>query len=257
MTSLEKRLREIRASGRRALVPYFMAGLSPHWLDHVRAAAFAGADAVEVGLPFSDPMMDGVVIQMAAQRSLERATTFDSVMAELSEADLEIPVIAMTYYNVFLHGGLEKSADLLHTAGVSGVIVPDVPLEEAGPWESVCAPLDLATIYMAAPSTPTARLADIARRTQGFCYAAARMSVTGAADDDGGGAREIVDNVRRHSDVPTYVGIGISRPEQARQVTRFSDGAIVGSALVARLLNDVQPSEVESFIGDFRSAIDA
>lgn len=234
-----------------------MAGLSPQWLDHVRAAAFAGADAVEIGLPFSDPMMDGVTIQMAAQRSLERDTTFDSVMAELSEADLEIPVIAMTYYNVFLHGGLEKSATMLRAAGVSGVIVPDVPLEEAAPWESVCAPLDLATVYLVAPSTPAARLADIARRTQGFCYASARMAVTGAADDDGGDARRIVDDVRRHSDVPTYVGIGISRPEQARHVTRFSDGAIVGSALVSRLLDDASPSDVEKFVGDFRSAIDS
>lgn len=256
MTPLETQLRELRARGRRALVPYFMAGLSADWLDHVRAAAFAGADAVEVGLPFSDPMMDGVVIQTAAQRSLARATTFESVMAELAGADLEIPVIAMTYYNVFLHGGLEKSAALLHAGGVSGAIVPDVPLEEAGPWESACAPHAIATIYMVAPSTPNPRLADIAQRTQGFCYAAARMSVTGAAADDGD-ARVIVDDVRRHSDVPTYVGIGIGRPEQAHHVTRFSDGAIVGSALVTRLLDGARPAEVETFIGQFRAAIDA
>lgn len=255
MTSLETSLRALRAGGRKAFVPYFMAGASKDWLRHVEAAAHAGADAIEIGLPFSDPMIDGVIIQEAALRSLERGTTLESVVSDLDDLEVDVPLIAMTYYNVVLHNGLERSASLLQGARVSGVIVPDLPIEEALDWEAVCAPHDLATVFLVAPSTPPARLEMIAKRTKGFCYAQGRMAVTGTpgARSDGGA---IATAVRAVSDVPVYVGIGISTPAQASDAASQSDGAIVGAALVELLLHGASARDVETFVGSFRHALD-
>ena len=233
-----------------------MAGLSPDWLRHVEAAAHAGADAIEVGLPFSDPMMDGVLIQEAARRSLERGTTFDSVVAELASIEVGVPLIAMTYFNIILHGGLERSAARLRDARVSGAIIPDLPLEESAPWEEIAARSDLATILLVAPSTPLGRVEAIAKRTQGFCYAQGRMAVTGLSSGTGDGA-VVASAIRRFSDIPVYVGIGIATPEQARVAASSSDGVIVGSALIERLLEGASAVEVESFVQSFRHAIDA
>jgi len=254
--SLEQRLREIRDGGRKALVPYLMAGATPDWTDHVDAAVHAGADAVEIGLPFSDPMMDGVVIQEAGLRSRNAGTTLESVCAQLERLDHAVPLIAMTYYNIFLHYGLERSAGRLHGAGVSGAIVPDLPLEELDDWVSVCDEHDVATILLVAPSSPGSRVAAIAARTQGFAYASARMAVTGVASDEGEGPR-VVNSIRETSDVPTYIGIGVTTPEQARSASLSADGVIVGSALVQRILDGATSSDVEQFISRFRRAIDA
>ena len=255
MRPLESSLRLLRDAGRKALVPYFMAGLSPDWLRHVEAAAHAGADAIEIGLPFSDPMMDGVVIQEAARRSLERGTTFDSVVAELATIEVDVPLVAMTYYNVILHGGLERSASRMSDARISGAIIPDLPLEEFAPWEQVAARFDLATILLVAPSTPALRVNAIVARSSGFCYAQGRMAVTGVSSDDGEGGA-VASAIRRDSDMPVYIGIGIATPEQARSAASVSDGVIVGSALVKRLLDGASASEVEHFIASFRNALD-
>jgi len=253
--SLEAHLRALRGSGRKALVPYFVAGATPDWTRHVEAAVLGGADAIEIGLPFSDPMIDGAVIQEASQRSLERGTTLDSVCEELESLSTEIPLIAMTYYNLFLHYGLERAAGRLRRAGFSGAIVPDLPLEEAGEWRQACDACDVATIYLVAPSTPAARAHEIATRTQGFVYAAARMAVTGAASDEGDGPR-VVATVRQASDVPVYVGIGIGTPQQAARAAAYADGVIVGSALVKLVLDGASTAEIERFVGSFRTAID-
>jgi tryptophan synthase alpha chain len=133
VTSFEGTTRELRATAKKALVIYVMAGLDG-WLDAVRAAHFAGADIIEVGVPLSDPIMDGPVIQAAATESLSRGTTFSSVMAELATAQLDVPVVAMTYFNIFHHAGLGHSVELLASAGVVGTIVPDLSLEESEPW---------------------------------------------------------------------------------------------------------------------------
>ncbi len=255
MKSLESYLRALRDNGRKALVPYVVAGMTPDWTRHVEAAVLGGADAVEIGVPFSDPMMDGVVIQEASQRALERGTTLESMCEELESLGAQIPLIAMTYYNLFLHYGLARAADRLRQAGLSGAIVPDLPLEESDEWREACDAGDVACIYLVAPSTPAPRAREIAVRTQGFAYATARMAVTGAASDDGEGPR-VVATLREASDVPVYVGIGITTPEQARRAASYSDGVIVGSALVKLVLNGATTSEVESFVASFRAAID-
>jgi tryptophan synthase alpha chain len=253
--SLEKTLRSLRDEGRKALVPYFMAGATPDWTRHVEAAVLGGADAVEIGIPFSDPMIDGVVIQEAGLRSLSHGTTLESVGQDLASLDSSVPLIAMTYYNIFLHYGIDRSAGRLNEFGFSGAIIPDLALEELGEWQSACDDHDVATILLVAPSTPPERLGVIAQRSEGFVYASARMAVTGASSDEGEGER-VVASVRSADDTPVYVGIGISTPEQAAATTSFADGAIVGSVLVKVVLEGASPADVEAAVRSFRTAID-
>ncbi len=255
MTTLDERLGALRDGGRRALVPYLMAGVRPDWGRLLEALVAGGADAIEVGLPFSDPMMDGPVIQEAALAALAAGTTFDSVVAELASLDLGVPLVAMTYCNVVYHYGLERAAGRLREAGVLGAILPDLALEELGEWSAAGDDADLATVLMVAPATPPERVAAVVERSRGFVYAAARMAVTGAADGLGDGAA-VVARIRAVSRTPAYVGIGIASPEQARAATRVADGAIVGSALVRRVLDGSSPEEVQSFVRGLREAID-
>jgi tryptophan synthase alpha chain len=253
--SLEVQLRALRESGRKALVPYFVAGLTPDWVRHVEAAVHAGADAVEIGIPFSDPMMDGVVIQEAALRSLERHTTLDSIGSDLATLTGAVPLVAMTYFNIFHHYGLERAAGKLQSSGILGAIVPDLALEESEEWRAACDAHDVATVFLVAPSTTPDRVARLASATQGFAYASARMAVTGQAADIGD-ARRVVELIRATSDVPAYVGIGITTPEQAHEAASVSDGVIVGSALVKIILDGGGPTEVEAFVASFRAALD-
>ncbi|MGC8498817.1 MAG: tryptophan synthase subunit alpha [Acidimicrobiales bacterium] len=253
MTELEARLRAVRER-HRAFVPYQMAGASPRWLDHLDALVAAGADAIEVGLPFSDPMMDGPVIQEAALRALAAGTTLETVAHALAGRDLGVPLIAMTYYNVLYHRGLERAATVLRDAGISGAIVPDLPLEELAPWREASAAAGLATVLLVAPSTPAERTARVARASQGFVYASARMAVTGRSDDAGDAPR-VVAAIRAAVDTPVYVGIGISTPADAGAAVLFADGAIVGSALVAAVLADDDPAGLELAAAAFRAAV--
>ena len=255
MKSLENKLRALRDDGRKVLVPYFMAGATPDWTQHVSAAIFAGADAVEIGVPFSDPMIDGAVVQAAGERSLAAGTTIDSMCAELLGAHFDAPLVVMTYYNLFHHYGLRRAAGRLSESGIQGAIVPDLTLEESQPWRDACDETDIATVFLVAPSTTRDRFTSLTRASQGFCYASARMAVTGPAQGDGDASR-VVEGVRAVSDIPTYVGIGISTPDQAARATQHADGVIVGSALVDTILNGATPGDTEAFIRSFRRAID-
>jgi tryptophan synthase alpha chain len=254
--TLEVQLRQLRDSGRKALVPYFVAGVTPDWVRHVEAAVQGGADAVEIGIPFSDPMLDGVVIQEAALRALEAGTTIDSLCADLAGLSADIPLVAMTYFNMFHHYGLLRAAGKLRSSGISGAIVPDLSLEESDDWKAACDESDVATIFLVAPSTSSERVVRVAKASEGFVYASARMAVTGQAADIGQ-AQRVVESLRGVCDTPTYVGIGISTPQLAREAADVSDGVIVGSALVRLILDGADASDVESFIASFRQALDA
>ncbi len=254
MTTLDQRLREVRG-GQKALVPYFIGGLTPDWTNYVAAAIHAGADVIEVGVPFSDPMMDGPVIQEGALRALRANATLESICHEVSVAAFDVPVVIMTYFNVLHHFGLARSADLLATSGVAGVIVPDLALEELEPWREHASASDVATILMVAPSSPVDRVQRIGELADGFVYAAARMAVTGRSNDVGD-ARRVVEMVRAATTTPAYVGIGITTPDQARDAAALSDGVIVGSALVQRILDGETASDVESAVRSFRRALD-
>jgi tryptophan synthase alpha chain len=256
VTGLETALRALRDTGRKALVAYVVAGLSDDWVYHVEAAVQAGVDLVEIGLPFSDPMMDGVVIQEASRRSLARGTTIDSILGDLDQFDAAVPLVAMTYYNLLLHYGLERAAGRLAEAGVSGAIVPDLSLEESDQWRRACAVPDVATVFLVAPSTPDVRVERLVAASQGFVYASARMAVTGAAEEFGD-ADHVTSSIRRFSDRPCYVGIGITTPAQAKQLSHNSDGVIVGSALVKILLDGGDGNDIETFLSGFRRALDS
>ena len=255
MKSLEVQLRALRQSGRKALVPYFVAGATPDWVRHVEAAVQAGADAIEIGIPFSDPMMDGVVIQEAALRALKAGTTIDSLCRDLASLSATVPLVAMTYYNMFHHYGLERSAGKLRATGICGAIVPDLSLEEADDWKQACDEHDLATVFLIAPSTSTQRVTRVTQASEGFVYASARMAVTGEAADIGE-AQRVVESVRAVCDTPTYVGIGISTPAQACRAAHVSDGVIVGSALVRLILDGADATQVETFVASFRLALE-
>ncbi len=254
---IEKALRAARDGGRKLLVPYVMGGMTDDWVEVLQAVVAAGADAVEVGIPFSDPMMDGPVIQEASVLALERATTPQAVIDGVAAAQIGVPVAVMTYYNLVYRAGHRRMARSLAEAGIGGAIVPDLSLEEVGPWAVEADDAGVDTVLLVAPSTPDDRVAAICRRARGFVYAVARMGVTGERTDAASAASRVVDAVRRHTDTPVLVGVGVSTPEQAAETCRVADGVIVGSALVRRLVEGGGVEAAAGFVGELRAAVDA
>jgi len=253
---LKKALRQHRAAGRNLLIPYLMGGMTDDWGQTLAAVVAAGADAVEVGIPFSDPMMDGPVIQEAALRSLQRGTVPDQVLDGIARAEVTVPVAVMTYYNIVYRAGHKRMAHSMVAAGVSGAIIPDLSLEEIGPWAVEADAAGVEMVLLVAPSSPEDRVARICARAGGFVYAVARMGVTGERADLGDEARHVVERIRRHTDMPVCVGVGVSTPDQAAEVCEVADGVVVGSALVRRLLEGGGPDGAAEFVSSFRRAID-
>jgi tryptophan synthase alpha chain len=254
VSGLEEPLADLRRSGRKALVVYLVGGMTEDWLDAAHAASHAGCDLLEIGVPFSDPIMDGPVIQAGAEAALSRGTTWATVLADAARLTDGPPRLVMTYYNLVHHRGLERAAADLTASGMSGALLPDLALEESGEWRSAANAQGQSCVLMAAPSTPEDRVAQLVGASQGFLYVAARMAVTGAASDDGPGAA-VVELARRHGDLPLYLGIGISTARQAAAAAEVADGVIVGSAIVRRLLDGEGPAGVERFVSDLRRAI--
>ena len=256
MHELEARSGTQRASGRKLLIPYLMGGMTDDWGQSLAAVVAAGADAVEVGIPFSDPMMDGPVIQEAALKALGRGTVPDQVLDGIARAEAPVPIAVMTYYNIVYRAGHKRMANSLMAAGVSGAIIPDLSLEEIAPWAEEADAAGVETVLLVAPSSPEDRVARLCARARGFVYAVARMGVTGERADLGDEARLVVEKIRRHTDMPVCVGVGVSTPEQAAEVCEVADGVVVGSALVRRLLADGGPEAAAEFVGSLRRAID-
>jgi tryptophan synthase alpha chain len=256
MADLEKELRTARERGRKLLIPYLMGGMTDDWTQSLAAVIAAGADAVEVGIPFSDPMMDGPVIQEAALHALQRGTVPDQVIEGVARAEAPVPIAVMTYYNVVFRAGHRRMARSLAAAGIGGAIIPDLPIEEIAPWAAEADGAGIDTVLLVAPSSPPDRVERICARARGFVYAVARMGVTGERLDLGPEVAKVVEGIRRWTDMPVCVGVGVSTPEQAARVCEVADGVIVGSALVRRLLEEQGPEGAAAFIGSFRDAID-
>jgi tryptophan synthase alpha chain len=233
---LEAVLRARREAGGRAFVPYVTGGLPGVDADLLRGLEAAGADAIEVGIPFSDPVMDGGVIQEASRRALEAGTRPADVIETVAAAGLGVPAVLMTYYNPVLRRGEETFLDEAAAAGVRGVIVPDLPVDEADGWRERCLARGIAPVFLAAPGSSPDRLRRIASAARGFVYCVSTYGVTGERETLAGTAEEVVRALRPLTDVPLLVGVGIGTPEQAALACGFADGAIVGSALVRRLL---------------------
>jgi tryptophan synthase alpha chain len=256
MPELEKELRARRDEGRKLLIPYLMGGMTEDWTQTLASVIAAGADAVEVGIPFSDPMMDGPVIQEAALQALARGVVPGEVLDGIGRAEAPAPIAVMTYYNIVFRAGHRRMARSLAAAGVSGAIVPDLPIEEIAPWAAEADEAGIDTVLLVAPSSPTDRVQRICARSRGFVYAVARMGVTGERTDLGHDAALVVERIRDQTDMPVCVGIGVSTPEQAAEVCEVADGVVVGSALVRRLLEGEGPDGAAAFVASFRDAID-
>jgi tryptophan synthase alpha chain len=254
---LEAHLRACRAAGRSLLVPYVTGGLGSAWLDVVRAVVDAGADAVEIGIPFSDPVMDGRTIQEASRRALDIGATPAKVVAEAAQLDVAVPLVILTYYNPVLHAGHERFAASLADAGVDAAIVADLPIDELDGWGDAADGAGIETVLLAAPTTPDERLRAICDRSRGFVYGVALMGVTGTRERLAAEALEMGRRCKAATDRPVLLGIGISNAEQALAAAGAADGVIVGSALVARLLRGGGPEDAHAFVAELRAALDA
>jgi len=223
--------------------------------DLVKRLARAGADIIELGLPHSDPVADGPTIQAAAQRAIAAGMNTDVYFLVASEADVDIPKVFMGYYNMIFARGLDKFAADCACSGISGMIVPDLPPEEAGPLREACLRHGVDLIFLAAPNTPPARLEMIQRETSGFLYLVARAGVTGARSDILQDTRDLI--ARVPDGAPKAVGFGISTPEQAAEVIRAgADAAIVGSACVD-LIARGEIERLEQLVREMKAAIKA
>lgn len=254
--AVEPALRAARAAGRKLLVPYVTGGLGPGWVDLLRAVVDAGADAVEVGLPFSDPVMDGPIIQQASLRALQHGATPPSILDALADLELPVPVVAMTYYNLVLRAGHRRFAKLLADGGVRGAIVPDLPLEELGDWARAADRGGVETVLLAAPVTPDDRLAELCARSHGFVYGVNLMGVTGERTALATSAQVLARRLKAATDKPVLMGFGISSPEQAVAAAAHADGVVVASTLMRLALDGASPDEVGDTVRAFRTALD-
>ncbi len=234
------------ADHRAALIGYLPAGFPTvaGAIAAARAMAEAGADIIEIGLPYSDPIMDGPVIAEAVHRALTAGTRVADVLATVEAvAAAGIPALVMTYWNPVDRYGVRAFARDLAQAGGSGLITPDLPPEEAGPWLEASGEYELDRVFLAAPSSTDERLATIAGTCRGFVYAASLMGITGTRDAVSSDAGALVARIRQHTDLPVAVGLGVRSGAQAAQVAAFADGVIVGSAFVRRLLDADQAAD--------------
>lgn len=255
--SLESHLRSLRERGRKILAPYITCGFpSPdEFPDFLRGVVEAGADMIEIGVPFTDPLMDGPVIQRASDDALKSEMRPAVVLRTMEQLDVAVPFVFMTYVNPVLAMGWEGFAAQAAAAGASGAIIPDLPVEEAGEWVPVARARGLAPVFLAAPTTTKARLRAIAENGDGFVYCVSLLGVTGVRDSLSDRARTVVELVASVTDRPALVGLGVSTPELAAEGASFSDGVIVGSALLKAVYDGGVEAGVR-LIKEMRAALD-
>jgi tryptophan synthase alpha chain len=240
MISVSAQFEQLRAKGQAALIPFITAG-DPDLettAEALRQLDRNGADLIELGIPYSDPLADGPVIQAAATRSLARGTTLSKVLDVVRTVapELRSPIILFTYYNPILNLGIEEFLQRIYDAGARGLVVPDLPLEESASLLEPAARIGIEVILLVAPTSPLARLEAIAAQSQGFIYLVSTTGVTGMRAQVGKGVQQMLESLRALTDKPIGVGFGISQPEHASQVAQWhADAVIVGSAMVKRL----------------------
>ncbi len=253
---METFLRARRDDGAKLLVVYITGGYQG-WEAAVETAAAAGADAIEIGIPFSDPVMDGPVIQEASHAALEAGATPASVLAAVPNLDTGVPHAIMTYYNLAHHPGHERFAATLANSAIDAAILPDLPLVESGPWRQAAMEAGVETIMLAAPTTPDDRLPELCAASKGFVYAVGLLGVTGERSTLASTATEIAKRCKNVTDKPVLTGVGIGSPEQAVEASVVADGVIIGSAVVRRLLDGGGADGVGELVASYRAALDA
>ncbi len=261
MSRLATTFEELRARGERALVAYFTAG-DPSLAETRRLvleAAARGADVIELGVPFSDPIADGPVIQRAAMRARERGTSVARVLETVAtlRAETPVPVVLLTYYNPVLAFGLKAFARTAADAGADGVIIADLPLEEAGPFSAEAEAAGLDLVHLVAPTSTPGRVRLIARRSRGFIYVVSLTGVTGERQELPRDLEAQIRGLRRLTTKPVCVGFGIGHPDQVAAVGRLADGVIVGSAIVRLIEERAGSPTLVKDVGDFIASLKA
>lgn len=246
MNRIEKKFTELKNVGRKGFIPFVTAGDPdlPTSLSIVETLALEGADIIELGVPFSDPMADGPTIQASSQRALAHKVTLADVLRLVRDfrRRFETPVVLFGYLNPLLQFGIEKFCDAAADAGVDGVLVTDVVDDEAAEISQMLAKRDIDLISLVAPTTSEERLERIGKQARGFVYAVSRAGVTGARSELSSAAESIVERVKNCTDLPVAVGFGISTREQIESTWKYADAAVVGSALVAEIARGKEPN---------------
>jgi tryptophan synthase alpha chain len=255
MSRIAEAFARLRLSGRRGFIPFITAG-DPDLETTQRLMvelARAGASLIELGVPFSDPVADGPVIQRASERALRQGFSISEILQSVAAAqkEMDVPVVLFSYFNPLLSYGLERLSREARAAGVDGLLVTDLVPEEAGEFNSKLRAHGLDMVFLVAPTSGDARLRMVAERASGFIYAVSRAGVTGTRDTISSDAQRLVARVRKVSELPIAVGFGISNAEQVAEVWRYSDAAVVGSAIVAEIERLQDDPNLAERIGEF------
>ncbi len=259
MNRIESKFRDLKSKGRKALIPFITAG-DPNLdatFELVLEMERKGADVIELGVPFSDPLADGTTIQRASQRALNNRVRLKDILELVCKLrkNTEIPIVIMSYLNPIYKYGLEEFARVCRKMGVDGVIIPDLVPEEAEGWLRVARLNKLSTIFLAAPTSPLERIRRIAKKSTGFLYYVSLTGVTGARDRLDSNTIEALKAIKKATDRPVACGFGISRPEQARKVSRYSDGVIIGSAIIDLIERSTTRRALLTNVGNFIASL--
>ena len=259
MSRIAETFAALKRLGRGGFIPFITAGdpdIATTELLLIELAA-AGADIIELGVPFSDPVADGETIQRASERALRKGVTLRDVLTCVARAKqhIDVPIVLFSYFNPLLRFGEDRLANKAKEAGVDAVLVTDLIPEEAQTWIEILVQRDLEPIFLVAPTTSDQRLKEIARQARGFIYAVSRAGVTGTRDEMTGDAEALVKRVRSVSDLPVAVGFGISTAEQIRQVWHFAEAAVIGSAIVREIEKLAGSADLVDRIGEFARSL--
>jgi len=255
VTRITKAFARLKQDGKKGFIPFITAG-DPDLEttgDLILELDRAGATVIELGVPFSDPMADGPVIQRASERALRHGFGLTEILQTIVEArkQTRVPIVLFSYFNPLLQVGLEKLAREGKAAGVDGILVTDLAPEEAGEFSATLRAHEIDLIFLVAPTSTDERLQMVTERASGFIYAVSRTGVTGAQAEMSAEAEKLVSRVRQFSDLPVAVGFGISHPDQVADVWRYADAAVVGSAIVAEIEQARSAAETVSIVGRF------
>ena len=255
MTRIQQKFDQLKRAGRKAFIPYITLG-DPSLeasVEIILELDRAGADVIELGIPFSDPLADGPVIQRATERALQHGFTLQAGLKTVAalRKQTEVPFLLFSYYNPLFAHGFERLAQDARASGIDGVLITDLSVEEAAAPVSILRQAALDSVFLAAPTSTDARIEKIARFSSGFIYAVSRTGVTGAQKAISDEVRPLIERIRRHSDLPVAVGFGISEPSQVAEICQQADGAVVGSALVRCIEENLKNPRLAEKVGEF------